>query len=111
MPGVPLMLDLLILIIILSLVVYRLGRFVVLDTMFEGTRDKVLGWMHRRDRFFWHKLAELLGCPYCITVWIAAGACLAWRWFVAPFPAPVFVWLAVAAGSLMAWRVVDSERD
>jgi hypothetical protein len=103
------MFDLLILIVVLSLVTYRLGRFVVLDSMFEGTRDKTLGWMHRRGNFFWVKTAELLGCPYCITVWLAAGACLAWRVFVESYPAPVFVWLAVSAGSLMAWRVVDSE--
>jgi len=103
--------NMLIMIIVLSLVVYRVGRFVVLDSMFEQTRDKTLGWMHHRRTFGWVKLAELLGCPYCITVWIAAGACLAWRWFVEPFPAPVFVWLAVSAGSLICWKIVDSERD
>lgn len=103
------MFDLLILIVILSAVVYRVGRFLILDTMFEGTRAQVFGRLAMRERFIWHKIAELLGCPYCITVWIAAAACFAWRIFVEPFPAPVFVWLAVSTGSLLFWRAIDYE--
>jgi hypothetical protein len=105
------MLDLLILIVILSLTVYRLGRFVVLDTMFEGTRAQVFGRLMMREHLFWHKVAEMLGCPYCITVWLSAGACLAWRWTVDPFPAPVAVWLAVCTGSLIFWRIMDFQPD
>jgi hypothetical protein len=79
--------------------------------MIEGTRDRIFGWMHHRQSFFWQKVVELLGCPYCITVWVAAAACIAWRLLVEPFPAPVFVWLAVSAGSLIVWRIVDSEQS
>lgn len=99
----------LVMIVVLSAVVYRVGRFLVLDTMIEGTRDRIFGWLAHRERFFWHKLLDLLGCPYCITVWVAAGACLAWRLFVGDFAAPVFVWLAVSAGSLVFWNYIDSE--
>lgn len=105
------MIDLFFLIVILSLAVFRISRFVVLDTMFEGTRAQVFGRLQMREHMFWHKLAELLGCPYCITVWFSAAACLGWRIFVGPFAAPVFVWLAVCTGALLAWRAIDYEQD
>lgn len=101
----------LIMIIVLSAAVYRAGRFIVLDTMFEGTRAQVFGRLQMRQHLFWHKLAELLGCAFCITVWLSAAACLAWRWFVDPFPAPVFVWLAVCTGALLFWQAIDWEPD
>lgn len=103
--------DLLVLIVILSLVNYRVARWIVLDTMIDGTRTTAFQWLANRERLFWHKLLELLGCPYCITVWTSAAACFATRLFVGPFPMPVFVWLAVAAGSLIPWRYVDWEDD
>lgn len=99
----------LVMIVVLSAVTYRVGRFLVLDTMIEGTRDKVYGNLAHRPQFFWQKVLEMLGCPYCITVWIAAGACLTWRIFVGSFAAPVFVWLAVCAGALVFWNYIDSE--
>lgn len=99
----------LIMIIVLSATVYRISRFIVLDTMFEGTRAQVFGRLAMSERFIWHKIAELLGCPYCITVWISAASCVAWRIFVGPFEAPVFVWLAVSTGSLLFWRAIDSD--
>lgn len=111
MPGVPLMLDLLLLIVILSAVVYRLARFAILDTMIDGTRAQVFGRLAMREHFFWHKLLELLGCPWCLTGWVAIGTCLGWRWFVGDFAAPVFVWLAVWTGSLLFWRILDYEDD
>jgi chromate transport protein ChrA len=101
----------LIMIVVLSAAVYRVGRFIILDTMFEGTRAQVFGRLAMRQKFIWHKIAELLGCPYCITVWLAAGACIAWRLFVGPFAAPVFAWLAVCTGALLFWRAIDWEPD
>jgi hypothetical protein len=99
----------LILVVILSAVTYRVGRFIALDSMFEGTRERVYAWLLGHDRFIWHKIAELLGCPYCITVWVAAATCFAYRVAVEPFAAPVFVWLAVSTGALIFWAIVDSE--
>lgn len=105
------MLELFLLVIMLSFIVYRVGRFIVLDTMFEGTREKVYAWLYQRDRFIWHKIAELIGCPYCITVWVSAAVCFIWRWTVDDFAAPIGVWLAVAAGSLVLWRIIDWKPD
>lgn len=103
--------NLIILIIVLSLVVYRVGRFIVLDSLIEGTRESVQRWLGNRSHRWWHKLLELLGCPYCITIWVSAATCFAYRVFVESFAVPVFVWLAVAALSLVWWRYIDWEED
>jgi hypothetical protein len=101
----------LILIVVLSAVTYRVARFVVLDTMFEGTRAQVFGRLSMRKSTFAYKIAELLGCPYCITVWISAIVCFGYRILVGPFEAPVAVWLAVCTGALLYWRAIDWKPD
>lgn len=57
-----------------ALATVRLTRLVVLDTLWEGTRDRVLEWADRpgRARLARAKLGELLGCPHCVGVWAAA---------------------------------------
>lgn len=77
------MIDLTLLIIILSLVTYRVARFLVLDTLIDGTRDRVIDGLERRvgeardaerkSAVAYEKLIDLIGCPFCITVWVAAG--------------------------------------
>lgn len=95
------------LIAFLSLVSYRVTRFVVIDTIWEDTRRKlhikVLGYQPRRWR---DKLHELLTCPYCISVWIAAGTVIVADWF-ASVPLPVLSVPAVAAGTVVLWRVIE----
>jgi hypothetical protein len=104
------MFEVLMLSVILGAVTYRVGRFIVLDTMIEGTRDKVIGWFEARsDKLLYRKIVELFGCPFCITVWVAAGAVFTTRLFVGSTPMPVWVWLATATTALVFWRVVDSE--
>lgn len=112
------MIELLVLIIILGLVTYRVARFIVLDTLIDGTRDKVIDWLERRQSvalnadksgLLWAKLVDLIGCPFCITIWISAGAVFATRIFVGSFAMPVWVWLATAAFALLPWNYIDSE--
>ena len=101
--------DLFFLIAILSLVTYRVSRFFVLDTMIENQRFKVYSWLLKHEHWFFHKVHELLSCPYCITVWVSGATVGAYVIFVGSMPMPVFTWLAVAAGSLLPWRLVDGE--
>ena len=103
--------DLFFLIVILSLVVYRVARFIVLDTLVEVTRSKAYMWLLSRERPIFHKIHELLSCPYCITIWVSAATVLTYDIAVDPMPMPVFVWLAVAAGSLIPWRIIDWDDD
>lgn len=101
----------LIFVIVLSLVVYRVARFIVLDSLIDGTRENITVWLGHRSHRWWHKLLELIGCPFCVTIWISAFTLIAYRIFVDDFPIPVFTWLAVAAGALIPWRIIDWEED
>jgi hypothetical protein len=114
-----------VLLVVLSGVVYRVGRFVVLDTLIEELRwatlnrlasirtdegERIVLEEHELGRLpLWRKkLYDLLSCPYCITGWVSAGAvALATVWV--PVPLPWFTWLAVWAGGLIIWDIVDSE--
>lgn len=106
--------------ILLSLVTYRVTRFVSLDSLIEEPRD----WVERRllskghytqdDEdwpvgYFRRKALQWLRCPYCQSVWFAAGAVgfmawvtdytMTWMWLVD--------WLAVAAGAMIIYRYTD----
>jgi len=101
----------LVLVIVLSAVTYRVARFVVLDTLVENQRFKVYAWLLNHEHWFFHKIHELLSCPYCITIWISGFVVGAYMIFVGSMPMPVFTWLAVATGSLLYWRAIDYEQD
>ena len=94
--------------ILLSLVAYRVTRFVVKDTIIEGTRI----WLHtfilgnKKPKLWREKLQELISCPFCISVWISAATVAVADHYVS-VPLPVFQWLAVAAGTLVIWRIVE----
>jgi hypothetical protein len=104
------MFEMVMLSVLLGAVTYRVGRFIVLDTMIDGTRDKMIGWLEARsEKLLYRKLVELFGCPFCITVWVSAGAVATTRLFAGPIGMPVWVWLATATSALVFWRVVDSE--
>jgi hypothetical protein len=116
MQGLPVSGSLALLIIVWSLVVYRVARFVILDELIAEPRDWVMDRLERAkpDRLVpaWkQKLAILLGCPYCVTPWIAAATLVAHRLFVGSFAIPVWCWLAVAAGAVIVYRYVDTEDD
>jgi FtsH-binding integral membrane protein len=92
----------------LSMPTYRIGRFIVLDTLIDEPRDKTYAWLELRTSLFWKKVVDLLGCPWCITIWVAAAVVAVADAFVS-VPLPVFTWLAVATGSLVWWAIIDSD--
>lgn len=95
------------LIVVMSLACYRITRFVVTDTLWDGWRrrlhSKVLGAYPRVWR---DKIHELLTCPFCLSVWVAAGLVAAVDQYTS-VPLPWLTWGAVASGSLMVWRFVE----
>lgn len=107
------MLDL-ITFVILTAATYRIARFVLLDDLINGTRDKFYVWLAEPEKLNLVKLkgTELFSCPYCITVWIAAAVVAFWslvvhdEWIGWSF---LLVWPAVSAGSLVWWTVIDNE--
>lgn len=103
------MIELILFVILLGLVTYRVSRFIVLDSLIDAQRDWAFAKLETRTSWWAEKLYELITCPYCITIWVAAGATVATRMFVGSFPMPVWVWLGAATVSLVAWRIVDPE--
>jgi hypothetical protein len=103
------MIDVLVWSVLIGAVAYRVGRFIVLDTMFEGTRDRLVGVLEARShKLFFEKALELVRCPYCITVWTSGAVC-ATVYSVSTLPFPVLVWGVSSAVALVFWRVVDPE--
>lgn len=107
-------LPLIVTIIILSAIAYRTARFIVLDTLIEETRDKVHAHLASHPSMLNLKLQELLGCPYCVTIWTSAFATVFWslvvdrNWYGWAF---IGVWLSAATGALVLWTYIDSEDE
>lgn len=104
------MLSWLCLILVLGLVVYRVTRFIVLDTLVDVPRD----WVHNRlmstKRRWGPYLAKLIGCPWCVSVWVSAGAvALTMILTNHDIVMPVWTWLAAAAVAVLAYNVTDAE--
>lgn len=85
-----------------ALAVYRLTRLVVEDVLTEPLREKIIGAAyrvrygpghgiedHHAGRLDEPKIATLITCPWCASVWVAAGVVVVRR--VAPT-----VWSPVA---------------
>ena len=92
MRGLP-QVNYLALLIALSAVTYRIGRFVILDTLIDEPRNWVMGWLERHPHKFWEKILDLLGCPFCITIWISAAVVAITDLVDISVPMPVWTWL------------------
>jgi uncharacterized protein (DUF2062 family) len=100
--------------VVLALTSYRVGRFILLDSMIDRPRDLLFERLNNPDKLSTRRLwlMELLTCPYCILVWVAAGAVTFWslvvydEWIGWAF---LLVWPAVAAAALLPWTYIDSE--
>ena len=98
-----------ILLLVMSAVTYRVSRFIVLDTLIDEARNWVLSWLEMRPNPLTVKLIDLLGCPYCITIWVSAATVAATAAVGYDLPVPIWTWLAVATGSLILWGLIDQE--
>lgn len=108
------MLDSFLTFIILSAATYRIGKFLLLDTLIVGTRDRFFAWLTNSENLTPTriKVAELASCAECLTVWVAAATVTFWSLVVADAWIGwsfLLVWPAVAAGSLVLWTYTDSE--
>jgi len=92
--------------VLLILACFRLTRFAIIDTLFDGPRR----WIHRavlgREHRVWRvKVLEGLDCGHCLSVWFAASL-VAVTDIVTSVPAPGVMFLAVAGGTSLLWSVV-----
>jgi hypothetical protein len=98
-------------VVILGLVVYRVTRFFLKDSMIEEPRTwfygKLVGDMEKQS--WWRdKLYELLDCPYCFSVWVSAGGTIVMMQFRS-VPLPVYVWLCGSTVALVIWHFLEPE--
>lgn len=96
-------------------VVWRVTRFILLDSLIHGYRKKLLGWLDQPRpghpwRDYWaDKAWQLATCPWCMSIWVSAGFIVitnVWLWDI---PAPVWMWLAVAAFALVPYNYLDGD--
>lgn len=101
--------------VLIALAAYRVARGITLDSLFDGTRERVKAWAYTEDRdpvgrvitdritgepimvgktLVRGKLGDLATCPFCIGAYAAVAAILAWehggevgRWIVFGFAA------------------------
>jgi hypothetical protein len=103
------MIDVVVWAVLVGAAAYRVGRFIVLDTMFEGTRDRVVDLLESRShKLVFAKLLELLRCPFCITVWTSGATTLIVS-LATGLPYPLLVWAAASVFALVFWRIIDPE--
>ena len=80
--------------LVLSAASFRITRFFVIDTMFEGFRNKIHVFLvnrHGKDEFLARKFFELTSCTWCLGFWVSL------------LLYSIFVWHNPTAFSRMDW--------
>lgn len=106
------------LVALVVLATYRVTRLVVVDEipLVKIPRDKAVNWLEPETvgkqapwGEFGRSVAYLLGCPWCMSVWV--GGALVWLTvWLHGLPVPWLVWLA--ASSITGWAAqAESEHE
>lgn len=84
---------------------FRAARLVAWDVIFQPLRSN-LGRRAASGSKFWHFVAELAHCPYCLGVWFAAGFAALITLMVAPFYF-LFLWLGIAGAQFILQNITE----
>lgn len=100
------------LIVVMGAAAYRIGRFISLDTLWEGWREKLYGWLTTGKKLsVWKlKLHELLTCPFCITGWTSLAVVIGTDIFH-HLDLIILQWLATWVVALIFWGIIDDADD
>jgi hypothetical protein len=106
------------LVVLIVVAVHRVTRLLVADEipLVKVPRDAAVNWLDpevpgRRAPWggFGRSVAYLIGCPWCMSMWVGAGLVALTTVFVS-VPAPLLVWLA--ASSVTGWAAqAESEHE
>jgi hypothetical protein len=77
-----------------ALAVARLTRLVIEDEITSPLRDRITQWADGADDATSASVRYLLTCPWCVSIWTAAG----WAGLAIVAPGP-----AAALGAVLAW--------
>lgn len=87
--------------LIITLGVWRAWRILSTDTVLDWPRDKLLGTQSLAGGVAHYKrkrLAEFIGCPWCLGFWLALAAFAAWHWWSKDDTVLIAVPFAASAG-------------
>lgn len=94
--------------LVTALAVWRLVVFVRQDALIEGTREKAQVFLGRRDSLWSEKLLLLIQCQWCLGIWFALFAVLAWIPFADfSITGAVVTWLGLAATASLVDLIAD----
>lgn len=66
---------------ILAFAAFRVTRFLVFDSLFSHTRQRILVWLaNRKLSVLNHKALELITCTWCVGFWITLGVYSLFLW-------------------------------
>lgn len=116
--------------------VMRVTRFIWRDDLWKGYRMKLKSWLviksppdgvddpeawldqwhekHKRQFWWRQKIYDLFDCPWCISIWIAAGLMVAQRWLTdigEDVPVPVWWWLSLSGFTVVFIEWTDGVRE
>lgn len=57
--------------IVLGLAAYRVTRFLIIDSFFEGTRNNLQTWLANKRGTLAAKLLDLISCTWCAGFWVS----------------------------------------
>ena len=57
--------------VILSLAAFRLTRLLVIDSLFQGTREKLHVWLINKNNLVTNKIYEGISCTWCVGVHVS----------------------------------------
>jgi hypothetical protein len=60
--------------IVYVLAVMRLDGLIRVDSITDGPRDALLGWLDDRPKTLGAFIADVIQCPWCLSIWIGAVA-------------------------------------
>lgn len=115
---------------LMSFSVYRITRFIILDSLIEMWRERFYEWVlsplsHDDKKMVldyhedgplrtlpaWRrKLYQLSSCPFCISAYVAGAVLVTTLWVSDfSFPMPVWWWLGIWTGGLIVYRIIDAD--
>jgi hypothetical protein len=106
-------------VLLLSLVAFRVTRFILEDSLIEEPREwvrrKLIGMpssMAKPMPVWRRKLLEIVECPWCMSVWVSAGTvALAFFTWDAPRPPLFWEWLFVCGASIILYHLAEKLAD
>lgn len=60
-----------VLLLVYALAVARVTGLLVSDSITEGARDNLIGWLDNRPRTLGAFITDLITCPWCMSIWVA----------------------------------------